>query len=234
MALLEHPIESISEAALNGLIATAVGESKYIEYKRELPGRTDGDKKEFLFDVSSFANADGGDILYGVEAPNGVPTSLVGLEKTEVDAQTLRCEQQVQAGIDPRIPGLRFHPIDLASGRCVLMARIPKTWAGPHMVTFQNTNKFYSRNSAGKYLLDVNELRSAFLAGASLGEKIRAFRLDRVHTILNGDLSIELPSNPKTVLHVLPAISFRPGFQVDLHKIASTRQQWTRPMRADS
>ena len=31
------------------------------------------------------------------------------------------------------------------------------------MTTFKNASKFYARNSAGKYQLDVGELRTAFI-----------------------------------------------------------------------
>lgn len=47
-----------------------VPESRTLEYKRDLPDPKDRDsKREFLGDVTSFANAQGGDIVYGIEAP---------------------------------------------------------------------------------------------------------------------------------------------------------------------
>jgi len=38
-----------------------------LDYKRDVPGESDQDKKEFLADISSFANATGGDLIYGVD-----------------------------------------------------------------------------------------------------------------------------------------------------------------------
>ena len=42
-------------------------EGRTLDYKRTLPGSTDEEKREFLADVSSFANAAGGDIVYGID-----------------------------------------------------------------------------------------------------------------------------------------------------------------------
>jgi len=46
----------------------------------------------------------------------------------------------------------------------IILVRIPQSFASPHMVKFQNTSRFFCRNSAGKYQLDVQEIRNAFLA----------------------------------------------------------------------
>ena len=59
--VLNKPLEAIEENDLQALVDNQVAERKTIEYKESLPGNADGDKKEFLADVSSFANASGGD-----------------------------------------------------------------------------------------------------------------------------------------------------------------------------
>jgi hypothetical protein len=82
--------------------------------------------------------------------------------------------------------------------------------------------------------LDVNELRVAFSLCDSLGEKVRAFRLNRIGAILNGELTVQLPPGPKIVLHICPTVSFRPGFQIDLHKVYSLPSPETQPMTNNS
>lgn len=62
---LNRPLDSVEESDLQELIDNQVPEGKTIEYKEALPGNSDGDKKEFLADVSSFANAAGGDLIFG-------------------------------------------------------------------------------------------------------------------------------------------------------------------------
>lgn len=70
MSLISNmPLDDIEEKHLQGLIDAKTPERKIIEYKSELPKFDDtDDKKEFLADVSSFANASGGDLIYGINA----------------------------------------------------------------------------------------------------------------------------------------------------------------------
>ena len=66
--MILRDIDSLTKADIENLISNQVTESKQLEYKRDLPDRIDSAKKEFLADVSSFANASGGDIIFGLEA----------------------------------------------------------------------------------------------------------------------------------------------------------------------
>jgi len=66
MYVLNKQVEDITEGELQKLIDEERIEKKVLEYKSELPGKNDSDKKEFLADISSFANAIGGDLIYGV------------------------------------------------------------------------------------------------------------------------------------------------------------------------
>jgi hypothetical protein len=50
-------LSEITETDIRALGDAQTPEGKLLNYKREMPGPTDGDKREFLFDISSFANA---------------------------------------------------------------------------------------------------------------------------------------------------------------------------------
>ena len=45
-------------------------------YKQKFPTNSDVDRKEFLADISSFANASGGDLVFGITEENGSPKAL--------------------------------------------------------------------------------------------------------------------------------------------------------------
>ena len=141
--VLNKPLESIQESDLQALVENQVTERKTTEYKEALPGNADGDKKEFLADVSSFANASGGDLIYGIKEQSGVPIELSGLELSNVDAEILRLESCIQTGIAPRLFKLvETHPVALPSKqRYAIIIRIRKSWTAPHMVTFKNDLK---------------------------------------------------------------------------------------------
>jgi predicted HTH transcriptional regulator len=60
--LTNKPFDDILEADLQELIKNQISEKKNLEYKAELSLLSDKEKKEFLADISSFANSNGGDI----------------------------------------------------------------------------------------------------------------------------------------------------------------------------
>jgi len=74
------PLARIDAAQLETLRADAVREGRQLEYKETLPGNSDDDKREFLSDVTSFANAAGGDLIFGLQERReaGKPTSEIG------------------------------------------------------------------------------------------------------------------------------------------------------------
>ncbi len=137
-------------------------------------GRGDSDKKEFLYDVTSFANTMGGHLIFGMNEKDGKPTSLDGVV-IQPDDEILRLEQMARDGIRPPVVGLQTACIPLANGKHAVVMRIPKSWNPPHQVTFQKSFRFYARDSNGKYQLDVDELRSIFAFSATISERMKLF-----------------------------------------------------------
>jgi len=211
----------IKEADLQALIANQVLELKTLEYKRSLPGNADSEKKEFLADVSSFANAIGGCLIYGIAMEGGVPTRLEGLEVENADQEKSRLENILRDGLQPRIMGHNIDIIKLSNSKVVFVIRIPKSWDGPHRVIFQGCDKFYSRNSNGKYPMDVTELRVAFISSETVAEKSRKFREERVAKIYANDTPAPVHDTAKLVLHLVPLISFSPGQRYDINRVKS-------------
>ena len=214
--MIPKQFDDITKADIDALLATGVPEGRTIEYKLTLPGNTDQDKKEFLADISSFANAAGGDLLYGVAAQKGIPTAIPGLEITDADAEIQRLDSMIQAGIDPRIPGVRIKGMNGFPQGPVLLVRIPQSWTSPHMVTFKGTSRFHTRNSAGKYQMDVTEIRAAFLMAEAIPERIRRFRDSRLSKIVAGETPLPMDSGAKMILHLLPVSSFSKPTTVDV------------------
>ena len=211
------------EEDLQALVDNSVLESKTIEYKQALPSNSDSDKKEFLADVSSFANASGGDLIYGLieDRETGIPKSLEGLSIDNIDQEILRLDNMIRAGIEPRILSVSIHPISLQNSRVALVIRIPKSWISPHRVILGGHDKFYSRSSNGKYPLDVGELRIAFNLSETTTERIRNFRLDRISKIFANETPEPFYDTAKVVLHLIPIISFNPAQSYDINIIAS-------------
>ncbi|MCP9449268.1 MAG: ATP-binding protein [Nitrospira sp.] len=221
MYLFDKPLDSITEDDIRLLIDNSVREGRGLEYKQALPNSSDDDRREFLADVSSFANASGGDLVYGIQEkrdsagkPTGEPERIVPLNANP-DAETLRLHELAQTGIEPRIPGLRIKAVSLEAGGFVLIVRVPKSWAGLHMVTFKNLSRFYSRNSSGKYQLDVQEIRAGFVAAETGRQKLASFRIERVTKIVANEGPVSLAEGPKAILHLIPLSALDPTMTWD-------------------
>lgn len=222
--MLDKPVDQITEQDLQALVDYAVLEGKTIEYKVTLPGSSDSEKKEFLADVSSFANCVGGDLIYGIaeDTEKRTPRSLDGIPASALSGQRERLDNILRDGIEPRIPTYSICQIPLADGsRAAFLIRVPKSWISPHRVRFAGNDKFYSRNSSGKYPLDVAELRIAFTMLQAVGDRIRSFRLERTSSILANETPILLHGKHITVLHLIPLSSFNPNQAYDISKVAS-------------
>lgn len=216
-------LEKIQEQDLQELVNNSVFERKTLEYKLTLPGNTDSEKKEFLADVSSFANAAGGDLVYGILQDNeiGLPKELGGLEVQNVDQEILRLESIIRDGIQPRLT-VRSQQIQLTNSKVALIVRVQgRSWISPHRVVFRDWNKFFSRGTNGKYEMDVTELRLAFNWSGSFIEKIRSFREDRISKIHANETPVPLEQGAKIVLHLIPITAFDPSNQLSVEEIAS-------------
>lgn len=227
-------IDEISAENIKGLLEAGVPEGKEVDYKQNLPANDNEGKKEFLADVSSFANTTGGYLIFGIREENLIPVEICGLPNLNPDIDIQRLENMIRDGIDPRIQGVATRAVQMDGSKYVVLIHIPQSFLQPHVVRFQNHWRFYARNSAGKYPLDVDEVRSAFLLSESIAEQIRQFRADRLGKILSGDTPIEMLKVPTLVIHVVPAGACRLEHRIDLSQLADKWGDWLLPIKSGS
>jgi Schlafen, AlbA_2 len=218
--MISKPIDSITKEDIDALVSNEVCENRTLDYKETLPGNSDGEKYEFLADVSSFANSSGGDILYGVREKReegrqtGIPEAAVGLNGITADTAIQRLDAIMRDGIAPRIGNVQIVSVPGFENAPILLVRIPKSWLSPHMIV-KRESRFYSRNNAGKYPLDVAEIRSAFALSESLPDKIRRFRDDRIAKIVADETPVKLSGTPRLILHILPVAALDPTTRIN-------------------
>jgi len=211
--------DAVSEADLQELVAAQVPEGLRIEYKLETYGNTDAEKREFLKDVSAFANPQGGHMFLGMAETAGVETAAVGLDSIDLDAELLRLEQIARGGLEPRISGLRIKSIPLAVGRHAILLRIPRSWNPPHRVVAQGSNRFYVRHSAGVHEPNVEEIRALFTESSSALDKARLFRDERIKTIRSRIGDRPLVNEGRLILHIVPIASFSGLITIDIEQV---------------
>ncbi|CAG0932964.1 hypothetical protein TFLX_02826 [Thermoflexales bacterium] len=132
--MINKSFDLVDKSDVDALVTNEVAEGRTLEYKEILPSGSNDDKKEFLADVSAFANAAGGDILYGITEKRdangkttGIPEAANGLARINVDEVTRRLDSMILDGIAPRINGIRTKAIEGFASGPVLLVRIPKS-----------------------------------------------------------------------------------------------------------
>jgi Putative DNA-binding domain len=234
MDLYHKPLDQVTEQDLQGLVDQKTSESRTLDYKLCLPENPD----ELRYDASSFANAAGGILIYGIEErrnPNGEhtgePEKIVPLTIAP-DTAKQRIEQILQANIDPRLPVIKMVFVPVKAGGSVCLLRIPKSWLGLHLVKINNSYRFYSRNSSGRYVLDASEIKMGFETADQGYERLKRFRYERIGRIIANQGSIGLQEAPTLVLHILPISSAFSNDEWDIVAVRDDRK--FKPMRASN
>jgi len=153
-------ISDLQEQDLQKLVDDQVQERDTLEYKRDMYGNSDEDKREMLKDIASLANHNGGHILIGIdEDEEGVATNVVGIESGN---HVERIRSSCLDNIDKRIIGLDIEDVPLSSGRVVIIVSIPESINAPHMVTYKGLNQFWKRHGRQKGKMTIDEIGEAF------------------------------------------------------------------------
>lgn len=219
VSIFKPILQDVVEADIQQLVTYAQTEGLSVEFKRDMYGNADADKKEFLKDLSAFANSSGGQLLIGVDEQQGVASAISPIAG-DPDVAIQRLEQIAQTGLEPRIVGLQTRAVPIAAGGVVLVLRVPRSWNPPHRVSFQNTSRFYLRSSAGAYEASVEELRAVFANGAEMRQVMSAYVAERVQKAEHNDgvttLAVGEDSEGRLAMHILPFSSFVGGTQVDV------------------
>ena len=150
-------------------------EIHHLEYKETI-GNSDRDKKEFLKDVSGFANANGGYLIIGVREQDGIPSEICGINKS-IGNQKIDewIDNVLISNLDERIRyGIRVFDL-LNENRVVVLLYVPESPKKPHMVTFQNKNTYYIRHNTSVNPATQSEVREMFEYSKKNKDKFEEF-----------------------------------------------------------
>ena len=118
-------------------------ESEYIDYKENFAVLECQDKRqrkekqdEFRHDVCSFANADGGYLIFGIRETAGIPTEITGIEIDNTDRFELDRRNEL-SGILPVVPNVGFSFVLADANRYVVVIKIDRGVNKPYLY-FEN------------------------------------------------------------------------------------------------
>lgn len=152
-------LDEYTKKDIDDLIQNEVEESTYLDYK---DGRAlDPDKiVEITKDISAFANADGGIIVYGV-SENKVthkPDNYAPVTNPKITKEWL--EQKICL-VRRKINGVLIFPIRVegSADGSIYIVKIPRSNNAPHMAL---DNKYYKRHNFSSDPMEEYEVRESF------------------------------------------------------------------------
>lgn len=145
---------------LDQIIADALPESIHLDYKASAALAKDSSARtELAKDVSAFANADGGVLIYGIEERQHRPIRRDdGVKTNEITKEWL--ESIILTTITPRIDDIRIYPIPSIDDRTYYVIHVPKTVRGPHQCLVDK--KYYKRHNFMNQAMEnyeINDVR---------------------------------------------------------------------------
>lgn len=181
--ILPHiPLAQFTGAHLQQLVDLAIQESDGLEYKREMYGHSDDDRREMLRDITSMANHKGGHIIIGVEEDDeGVAKQLPGVNKGE---HVQRITSSCLANIERHLAGIDVDDIELSTGRVAVVIRVPQSLNGPHMITYKGINQFWRRHGRQKHKMSIDEIQEGFERIIDAETRLERFIAERRRRLL--------------------------------------------------
>ncbi|MEQ7127434.1 ATP-binding protein [Actinopolymorpha sp. B11F2] len=160
--LLGARIDAVSHAQIADLVTNAVTEAYDLDFKAELYGNADKDKRACAGDVAALANTAGGVIVLGVaEDDQAKAAAAPGVALS--DGETRRIRQIVASLVAP-VPIFDIEPVEdpERAGRGFLLIAVPRSPSAPHAVLVNEGLRFPRRNGTTTTYLSEPEVAAAY------------------------------------------------------------------------
>lgn len=221
MAIIDF--DGIDADGLKAICVEGWQESSSLDFKRELPAKDDRGRQEFLKDICAFANSEGGDLIFGISEVDGEAKGIAPIATEASDVAIRRLGQVLDAGLEPRIQGVRFRSVKFTDGSYALLVRVPASFDGPHRFTMSNASRFVVRSGTHTSDLTYEQIRVAFDRTASLAERARNFRAYRLQEIKAHRTWKPMRKGPLCVVHILPMAAMTGRSTVDVASLYRDR-----------
>src|ERR1017187_10175934 len=192
-----------SIADVEKMIHDQVQENIHLDYKRSAAiHRGSRERDDLAKDVSSFANSDGGMLIYGVEEKDQLPVKIDGgIDDSDCSREWI--EAAIMTGITPRIDEVRLLPLPVSAGRTVYVVEVAKTFRGPHQASDKRYYKRHNFKSVPMEDYEINDVRNrrkhlSALMTLEVGEYRRfvaTFDVGNISDMVAEDVRFEFPSD---------------------------------------
>lgn len=205
-------------------------ENEYIDYKQnfaflELPKGKERNEKiaEFKSDVCSFANAEGGYLIFGISDVEGCASELMGIEIDNTDRFELDRRNNLMA-IQPKTPYVKFHFVQLENEKYIVILYIKHDSFSPYIhIEDEKNYKIYKRVGNRKQTMNYTELRNMFNQSLSLDKEIHNYRLDRINFYRGQEDDEDCTYSQFLLIHFIPETFIDASYTQNMLVLEKTR-----------
>lgn len=214
-------------------------ENEYLDYKemldvisipKENKNAVATAKAEFRSDVCSFANANGGYILYGIEEDSkSVPKAINGItiKNNDTDKFELDIKNWLQT-IRPRIPNYKIKFLKLKNGNFVVILYIHHDFFAPYIHLEDNKNyRIYKRIGNSKVIVGYSELKNMFNNSLSLEKEVERFRSERIDSYRMQEDTSDYKYSKFMMLHIIPETFMDLNYSKQMYRINRSNNRFS-------
>lgn len=205
-ALLGVRIDDVEARHLQALVTQRVPETFDLEYKAELYGSSESDKRSLATDVAALANTDGGLLVLGVvEDDQARAAQASGVSIAESECR--RIFQVIGSQVVP-LPVFDVLPVEdpATPGDGFLLVAVARSPLGPHAVLVNEGLRYPRRNGAVIRCLSEPEVATAYRQRFAEAHR----QIDRAHEIEQQILS-RLPTKDNRCWVIVSLVPDLPG-----------------------
>lgn len=200
--MINKSIGEITLDDIKNLSKSKIEENVSIEYKSELNIDDDKGKKEFVKDILSMANSEGGYIIIGIDEKNNF--ALKGMHLKSWDNLQLQMISTIKDCSDPIFTDIGLNHFQLENKNYAIVIRVGKSAIKPHRS--KKDNCFYKRIGTQCVNLDMANLKQEFLYTYLMGDINQKKDNKFVQEILdekigNGNVILTLSGFPSSALY---------------------------------
>jgi len=217
--------DSLDEAVFNDLVSSSVVEYQRLEYKSQLPGTSQDERREIARDIAAIANGGGGVLVIGIE--DDASDAADQITPVPLGSEITRLNQICNSLIEPYLH-IHIHDVGIGGGpNGIIVIEIPSSQRRPFAVVEGSRLGYYRRTGRNRHPLTEAEVSQMYQARGTRLESASA-RLNALVARVPERLGADPP--PAIYVAIAPLETYERLFRPDRETLAAIRALNTPPV----